>query len=328
MISVIIPVYNVKPYLDDCIQSVIRQDYTDFECILVDDGSTDGSSEICDQWAQKDNRIRVIHQPNGGVSAARNRGLDSAKGEYIAFIDSDDWVDADYLSAMADSLKGKEVDLVVSGLSREFVDGSSIRYVPQYSSTFDLDSNHAEDFVMLNEQSVLYGPYIKLYKNDIIRHHQILFDPQVTYGEDLLFNYLYLEYVRTIACINEIHYHYRTLGSGTLSGKLRPEQFDTDYRQWKVLQSFYQRHNLWSSSAQIYLYKRLWGILYDGIFLYPYIKNASILYLKKILSIPEIDALKLYQKNYHCSKWIKKAILYRCYFLFYFIFKLGRHKTK
>lgn len=110
MISIIIPVYNVKLYLDNCIQSVIQQSYTDFECILVDDGSTDGSSEICDQWAEKDNRIIIVHQPNGGVSSARNKGLEQAKGEYICFIDSDDWVDVDYLSAMINNLKEKETD--------------------------------------------------------------------------------------------------------------------------------------------------------------------------------------------------------------------------
>ena len=91
MISIIIPVYNVKLYLDNCIQSVIQQSYTDFECILVDDGSTDGSSEICDQWAEKDNRIIIVHQPKGGVSSARNKGLEQAKGEYICFINLYDW---------------------------------------------------------------------------------------------------------------------------------------------------------------------------------------------------------------------------------------------
>lgn len=119
MISIIIPVYNVKLYLDNCIQSVIQQSYTDFECILVDDGSTDGSSEICDQWAEKDNRIIIVHQPNGGVSSARNKGLEQAKGEYICFIDSDDWVDVDYLSAMINNLKEKETDLIICGLTQE-----------------------------------------------------------------------------------------------------------------------------------------------------------------------------------------------------------------
>ena len=129
MISIIIPVYNVKLYLDNCIQSVIQQSYTDFECILVDDGSTDGSSEICDQWAEKDNRIIIVHQPNGGVSSARNKGLEQAKGEYICFIDSDDWVDVDYLSAMINNLKEKETDLIICGLTQEFKDRNCIDYI-------------------------------------------------------------------------------------------------------------------------------------------------------------------------------------------------------
>lgn len=116
-----------------------------------------------------------------------------------------------------------------------------------------------------------------------------MFDPQVSYGEDLLFNYQYLEYAHTIACINESHYHYRILGSGTLSSKFRPKQFDTDYQQWKILQSFYQRHHLWSSTAQTYLYKRLWGILYDGIF------SIHVCKIKNLLST-----------NYSCDTGNKK----------------------
>lgn len=326
MISIIIPVYNVKSYLDVCIQSVIQQDYTNFECILVDDGSTDGSSVICDQWAEKDSRIIVIHQANSGVSSARNKGLERAKGKYIGFIDSDDWIDVDYLSTMANCMDDKKIDLVVSGLYQEFTDGSSVSYAPQQSLTFELNSDHTELFVMLNDQNLLYGPVVKLYKNDIIRHHQIQFDPQVSYGEDLLFNYQYLDHVRTIVCISESHYHYRILGSGTLSSKLRPEQFNTDYREWKILQSFYQRHRLWSPVAQNYLYKRLWGILYDGLFLYPRLQNRNISYLQAILSIPEIKELRLFAPCFSCSNWIKESILYRLSFIFYIYFSICTKK--
>ena len=153
-------------------------------------------------------------------------------------------------------------------------------------------------------------------------NHQILFDPQVSYGEDLLFNYQYLEYAHTIACINESHYHYRILDSGTLSSKFRPKQFDTDYQQWKILQSFYQRHHLWSSTAQTYLYKRLWGILYDGIFLYPRLQNKKISYLRTILAIPEIKKLKDFTQCFSCSNWIKQSILYRLYPIFYIYFSI------
>ena len=322
MISIIIPVYNVKPYLDNCLQSVVGQDYTDFECILVDDGSTDGSSELCDQWAEKDTRIQVIHQTNQGVSSARNRGLEQAKGEYISFIDSDDWVNADYLSTMAYRLKKGKADLAVCGLTQEFKDGSSKHYIARQSLTFELTGRHAEQFVMLNERHLLYGPVVKLYKNEIIQRHQIQFDPQVSYGEDLLFNYQYLQYVRTIACIDRSLYHYRILDSGTLSSKLRPDQFATDYRQWKTLHAFYIKHQMWLPVAQNYMYKRLWGIIYDGLFLYPRLPQKGIAYLQTILSIPEIDELRLFTAYFSCSSWIKKAILHRLYLIFYIYFSM------
>ena len=111
MISIIIPVYNVSQYLNECIQSVVNQSYKDFECILIDDGSSDGSEIICDQWEQKDSRIKVIHQPNQGVSKARNRGIAEVQGEYITFIDSDDWIDSNYLNALLQPIEKYNVDL-------------------------------------------------------------------------------------------------------------------------------------------------------------------------------------------------------------------------
>ena len=99
-ISVIIPVYNMGPWLRDCLESVLAQTFTSFECILVDDGSTDDSPQICDYYAKKDDRFRVIHKANGGLSSARNAGLDDAAGEYIAFVDSDDVILPDYLTIL------------------------------------------------------------------------------------------------------------------------------------------------------------------------------------------------------------------------------------
>lgn len=111
MISVIVPVYNVKPYLEEAIESVIGQSYKDLEIILVDDGSTDGSGEICDVYAQKDSRIKVIHQENKGLSAARNTGLDICSGEYIAFLDSDDAYCKDFLRKMLESMQKSDADI-------------------------------------------------------------------------------------------------------------------------------------------------------------------------------------------------------------------------
>ena len=111
-ISVIVPVYNAEKYLHRCIDSVLAQTYTDFELLLIDDGSKDQSGEICDEYAQKDARVRVFHQENGGVSSARNLGLDNAKGEWVTFVDSDDWAKPYYIEHLVASIDG--ADLVVA----------------------------------------------------------------------------------------------------------------------------------------------------------------------------------------------------------------------
>ena len=95
--SIIVPVYNVEQYLENCINSVLNQSFRNFQLILVDDGSKDSSGEICDRFAQKDRRVKVIHKPNAGVSAARNTGIDIAAGQFICFIDSDDWIESDFV---------------------------------------------------------------------------------------------------------------------------------------------------------------------------------------------------------------------------------------
>ena len=110
-ISVIVPVYNTEKYLDRCIQSILAQTYTDFELLLVDDGSTDSSGAICDKYAEQDSRVRVFHKENGGVSSARNQGLDNAKGEWITFVDSDDWVDREFFNILS---KSSKPDILIS----------------------------------------------------------------------------------------------------------------------------------------------------------------------------------------------------------------------
>ena len=115
-ISVIIPVYNMGPWLRDCLESVLAQTFTSFECILVDDGSTDDSPQICDHYAKKDDRFRVIHKANGGLSSARNAGLDDAAGEYIAFVDSDDVILPDYLKILYEALHQNDADMSICGV--------------------------------------------------------------------------------------------------------------------------------------------------------------------------------------------------------------------
>ena len=127
MISVVVPVYKVEIYLDKCIQSVLNQTFRDFELILVDDGSPDRCGEICDQWAEKDHRIRVIHKSNGGLSDARNAGISQAKGEWLSFVDSDDWIAEDMLETLYRLAIDHDAEISCSNFSRVVDDGKMER---------------------------------------------------------------------------------------------------------------------------------------------------------------------------------------------------------
>ena len=122
-VSIIVPVYNVSTYLDECIQSVLNQTYKNFELLLVDDGSTDNSGEICDKYATQDERVKVIHQQNGGAGKAKNTALDEATGDYIAFLDGDDCFDVGYVKTMLDAMERNGADIVQCALSRFYKSG-------------------------------------------------------------------------------------------------------------------------------------------------------------------------------------------------------------
>lgn len=326
MISIIIPVYNVSQYLNECIQSVINQSYQNFECILIDDGSSDGSEIICDQWTQHDNRIRVIHQPNQGVSKARNKGIAEAQGEYIAFIDSDDWIDSNYLNTLLRPIEESNVDLVVCGLQQHYSNEMFKNYSYK-TGIIHIERQDTKAFTDINKKFLLFGPVIKLYKRTIIQTHNIHFPPEYTYGEDLLFNYNYLEYVKAIYIIDQCLYHYRIIGNGTLSSIKRINQFEIDYAQWNILKDFFYRKNLWNDYSTSYLYHRLWWCMYDTILSFPErLKGKSIKYkiqyIKQIVSIAEVKQLPQYIKDIHAPQWIKICICQRMYKLLWGLIEL------
>ena len=126
-VSILVPIYNVEKYLSRCIESVLSQDFRDYELILVDDGSPDRCPQICDEYAKKDSRIKVIHKKNGGLSDARNIGLDIATGEYVMFIDSDDFVDIDMMESMMNNMIDNNVDLVVCNIKYVIIEGRKHR---------------------------------------------------------------------------------------------------------------------------------------------------------------------------------------------------------
>ena len=318
MISIIIPVYNVKTYLDQCISSVVAQNYSNFECMIVDDGSNDGSQDICDKWENKDNRIKVIHQKNSGVSAARNKGIELAKGEYITFIDSDDFIEDSYLFDLVSEID-KESDLIISGY-KLYPQKEHLKYSYK-KCRIKIDADYTTDFIEINKLSLIYGPCGKLYKKDIINKYNIRFNPNLSLGEDLFFNYEYLSHINNLVNIPNINYNYRIENSESLSKKVRKDLFDLCYKEWLTLKEFYIKKNMWNPISQTYLYRLLWGFIYDSIFQYPLLSQKKYEYLYNILSIPEISDLKSFFSVYPCAKWIKQAIIYRQAWIFYLYFK-------
>lgn len=317
MISVIIPVYNVEPYLDKCLASVEKQSYTDWECILIDDGSIDRSGIICDRWALRDSRFKVIHKKNEGVSVARNIGIEKAKGEYICFIDSDDWVEKNYLLDMVERMNEQNVDLVVSGI-RSIQDGiekSDVR--PHKKTTYSLNDQHAEDF--MDDIDLMYGPWIKLYKKSIIKEYNISFPQHLSLGEDMLFNFAYLEHVNSIATILNSNYAYRRLDRNSLSTKEYDAIFDIWIEHWNVRVNFLRGKHMWCEKADLYFGQHLWGIVYDSIF---GVKNVSYADIKRILKTVDIDILIRQKNGFICSNWIKTLILKRYSLLIFIVSKM------
>ena len=206
-ISVIVPVYKVEEYLPRCIDSILSQSFTDFELILVDDGSPDNCGKICDEYAQKDSRVRVFHKPNGGVSSARNLGLDNAYGKWISFIDPDDYVDADYLYELFSTLEEYNTDFV-----------ATVEYKVQVECNTTYLSS--EDFSLLFTDYKFDngpGPVGKLFKADILAHNNVRFKLKVHSGEDSIFVYQYLLGIKDIVLIFSDKYHYDQTRPNSLS---------------------------------------------------------------------------------------------------------------
>lgn len=220
LVSVIIPVYNVEKYLEKCIDSILAQTLTDFELILVNDGSTDKSRDICDKYAQTDRRVKVIHKQNGGVSSARNEGIEKADGKYVTFIDSDDCILPDYLQ----QLLSLESDLSICGnISMSDMKELS-RKIPEEEFFCDRDTI---DYANLYAQNLMYMPWGKMFRRDIIMKQNLRFFSNISIGEDSMFVADYLKYVNTVSVHNYAGYIYNSYEDYTsLSSKVSYDVLD------------------------------------------------------------------------------------------------------
>ncbi len=217
LVSIIVPVYNVKNYLCRCVDSILNQTFSDWECILVDDGSTDGSGNICDKYAETDKRFRVVHQKNQGVSIARNVGLRICRGKYIWFIDSDDWVDFQSLEYFYDKLAINDVDILFFGLV-EKPSNTKNEELKSISSECCEGKKECAHKILLLEQAGLFGWTVnKVFKKSIVERSNLLFDSRFSIQEDHLFTLEYMKYVNKMQVLHVYPYYYEQRESSLIN---------------------------------------------------------------------------------------------------------------
>ncbi len=228
-ISILVPVYNTELYLGRCIDSILCQSFTDFELLLIDDGSTDNSGAICDEYAEKDNRIRVFHKENGGVSSARNKGIKESVGKFLVFADSDDLLRPQHL----EHLMYGEADLVITGL-QQFEKGNSFK-VPKEERHIDMAALPA--VWNLPEMYYLYCyPVAKRYRTSIIKENNIWFDEDLFYQEDLSFVLSYLLKIDGFVELPFADYEYRIVESDrAVKFKMNAQQLIVHYKEFERL---------------------------------------------------------------------------------------------
>lgn len=225
LISVIIPVYNVEEYLRECVDSVLTQTYQNFEIILVDDGSTDSSGQICDEYASNDERICVIHQKNSGPSKTRNTGLDNATGKYIYFLDSDDYIENNALELLVNTAESNNADLVFFDAHSFTDEGSEVKQGYVVKGTYDSKSGYEILSELHNNKDYHCAIYLLFIKHQLLIDNKISFLEAAYCSEDMLFSYqVYCSAEKTVQCKNTL-YHRRYRSGSIVTSKKSQRHF-------------------------------------------------------------------------------------------------------
>lgn len=257
-ISVIIPVYRAEQYLDQCVRSLLDQTYPNLEIILVDDGSPDGSGVMCDGYAAQDARVKVIHKENSGANASRAAGLAEATGDYVAFMDSDDWIDPDAFSQCVQQIRQDDADCVLFGYVKEYPNASFPVHL--FDGDFSYDLQRSEDLIhrrligLVGDElsrperlDQLAPTWSKLYRIDAARRGRIVSERETGSGEDLVFNLYALENCR-ISYIDHCFYHYRKTNTQSITTTHRPKLDEN----WEALYRYFREYIDQSGKADIY----------------------------------------------------------------------------
>lgn len=317
-VSVIIPVYNAEKYLGKCLDSIINQTYKNLEIILIDDGSTDNSSKICDKYACRDDRIIVIHNNNKGVSSSRNYGIEISTGKYILFIDSDDTVDNNYVYYLLRENKNYEYDIVYC----------IIRDIYDYGDKYNIKDRYVKENMLLGDLKrdyyflfdLLKVPFVKLYKSEIVKKYNIFFPEDIFYGEDQFFNFKYHKYVKKYKLVNLPLYNYYHRQENSLSKTANIKTFRMTIKKLKEEKQFLNDMEINDKETIIYHQVinaiKAFAILEDDKISYEFSKKR----IRQLSSFLE--------KKYRCITWKKyifQFLLNRNFYLPIYLYCLLRY---
>lgn len=225
LISIIVPIYNCSKFLDICINSLTNQNYKNLEIILVNDGSKDNSLEICQNYKKNDGRIIIIDKENGGVSSARNAGLNIAQGDYILFVDADDFLDRKYVSTLYNFAINSDNSTMIMCNVKEFKKEEKFNTLSETLSNEKIIYKNNELFKLYVDK-LLNPPYCKLYNRLTIVDNNIKFNESLSLGEDLLFNLDYIKFIERVIVIPDCLYNYRVGNNNSLSRKYYPNMLE------------------------------------------------------------------------------------------------------
>ena len=239
-VSIIVPVYQAEQTLRRCVDSILHQDYADFELILADDGSTDGSGRICEDYAAQDSRVRVLHQANSGVSAARNAAMDLARGTYLQFLDSDDWITPDATKLLVRTAQANRCDLVIADFYR--VVGDRVSHKGGIGEDGVLSREAFAAHMMENPADFYYGVlWNKLYRREIVEAHHLRMDTSISWCEDFIFNLEYILHAETFAALRApVYYYVKTKGSLATQTSSFSKTMRTKLRVFAYYNNFYK----------------------------------------------------------------------------------------
>lgn len=247
-LSVIIPVYKVEHYLRQCLDSVVNQTYKNLEIILIDDGSPDNCGKICDEYAKRDERIIVIHKENGGLSAARNDGILIATGDWITFVDSDDWCELDYYEKIIIGMKDNQADIVCTGARiKETDSGSEINIALQNdciaNAPASIEDLQTKILAFKGSPYCIGAPWDKLYRRDFIQTKGLLFDTSSRAWEDLWFNFQAFHQAKIVSVHVVVGYHYR-IHTASITGGYNPKRPEINYDFLRKLWCYTLDHHM------------------------------------------------------------------------------------